>query len=136
MRATTTIAAPAAAVWKVLLDVERWPEWMPTVTSARWLDPGGIRLGARARLTQPKLGTAVWTIVEIQPGRSFAWTRRAPGITTRGDHVLTEGSDGTTVTLGVHHSGPLAGLGRLLTDRLTRRYLETEARSLKARCEA
>ncbi|HEX7745925.1 MAG TPA: SRPBCC family protein [Micromonosporaceae bacterium] len=136
MKATTMIAAPVAAVWKVLLDVERWPDWTPTVTSARWLDPGGMRPGARVRLTQPKLGTAVWTVTDVQPGRSFVWIRRSPGVATLGDHVLTDGPGGTSVTLGIEHSGPLAGLARLLTDRLTRRYVETEAHSLKAHCEA
>jgi len=136
MRTTTTIAASAQAVWKVLLDVERWPEWTPTMRSVKCLDPGGMRPGAEVRVTQPRLGTAVWTVTDLEPGRSFAWIRRSPGVTTRADHVVTEGPDGTRVALGIEHSGPLAGLARLLAGRLTGRYVETEARSLKARCEA
>ncbi|GII62587.1 hypothetical protein Skr01_26720 [Sphaerisporangium krabiense] len=136
MRTSITIAAPAATVWKALCDIDRWPAWTSTVTAATWLDPGPIRIGHRARLTQPRLGTATWEVSELEPESSFVWTRRSPGVTTAGAHTLTAAPDGATVlTLGIDHSGPAAGMVRFLTDRLTRRYIETEARGLKAFCE-
>jgi uncharacterized membrane protein len=136
MRTSTTIAAPAAAIWKVLLDIERWPDWTDTVTTATWLDSGPVRVGRRACLTQPRLGTAEWEITELDPEKIFVWTRRSPGVTTVGGHFMTAGpGDGTILTLSIDHSGPLAGVVRLLTDRVTRRYIDTEARGLKAYCE-
>lgn len=136
IRTSITIAAPVATVWHALLDVERWPTWTDTVTTATWLDDGPMRVGRRARLVQPRLGSAVYEVTELDPEKSFVWSRRSPGVTTVAGHYVTPQPDGTTLlTLSIEHSGPLAGLGRLLTDRLTRRYLETEARGLKAYSE-
>jgi carbon monoxide dehydrogenase subunit G len=131
----TTIAAPADVVWRTLSDIERWPSWLPTVDDAAWMGDKGLLVGHRARLVQPRLGTAVWTVTEVEGGMSFTWTRRAPGVLTTGEHHLTEDRDGTAVMLGIQHSGPLAWLARLLTDKITRRYIDTEARALKAECE-
>ncbi|WP_344577492.1 SRPBCC family protein [Nonomuraea roseoviolacea] len=136
MRTSTTIAAPVSAVWTVLLDIERWPDWTGTVTTARWLDPGPTRPGRRARLTQPRLGGAEWEITELDQERSFTWARRSAGVTTVGGHLLSASPEGGTIlTLSIDHSGPLAGVVRLLTDRLTRRYIDAEAHGLKAYCE-
>jgi len=136
IRTSIAIAAPAATIWHALLDVERWPTWTDTVTRATWLDDGPMRVGRRARLVQPRLGAAVYEVTELDPEKSFVWSRRSPGVTTVAGHHLTPQPDGTTLlTLSIEHSGPLAGLARLLSDRLTRRYLEIEARGLKAYSE-
>jgi uncharacterized membrane protein len=136
MRTSTTIAAPASMIWGILLDIERWPAWTDTVTTAVWLDSGPMRTGRRARLTQPRLGTAEWEITELDPERSFGWTRRSPGVTTVGGHSLAASpGNGTILTLSIDHSGALATVVRLLTDRITRRYIDTEAGGLKAYCE-
>lgn len=136
MRTSALVAAPATEVWQVLVDVESWPDWLDTVTAAHWLDSGPTRIGRRARLTQPRLGTAEWEVTELTPGTSFAWSRRSSGVTTVGGHWLAENSGGgTVVTLSIDHSGPLAAVAGLLTRRITRRYIDTEARNLKERCE-
>ena len=44
------IDAPPEVVWRVLIDVERWPEWTPTTDRIERLDEGEFRLGSRARM--------------------------------------------------------------------------------------
>lgn len=41
------VGAPADRVWDLLVDLDSWPRWGPTVTAAR-LDDGVRRLHARA----------------------------------------------------------------------------------------
>ena len=45
---TIDIEAPVEQVWEVLREVERWPEWAPTVTSVRGR-PSRFRWGAHPR---------------------------------------------------------------------------------------
>lgn len=127
------LGAPPADVWAVLVDVERMPTWSPSVTSVRLLDPAPLHVGSRARLRQPRLLPAVWRVTELEPGRSFTWESRAPGVVTTGRHALEPAAGGTRVTLGVEHAGPLAPLVRLLAGRLTARYVRQEADGLAAR---
>jgi uncharacterized membrane protein len=131
-----TINAEADQVWSVLRDVERWPEWTPTVTSVQVSD-GELRIGSVARIRQPRLPMADWTVHDLTPGSGFAWTATAAGMTTVGDHRITPTPDGSGVgvTLSLRQSGPLAPLVGLFMGRLVRRYVDTEAQRLRERCE-
>jgi len=135
--ATTIIAAPPERVWDLLADVLRWPDWLPTMTSIEPLGPEALALGARYRISQPRLRPAIWTVVRLEPQRSFSWESRSPGVRTLADHSLTSLPVGSTsVTLRVAFSGPLAVLARLLAGSLTRGYMSREAALLKQRAEA
>ena len=130
------IAAPPADVWKVMSDVERWAEWTPTITRVELLDGKPFGLGARARIHQPKLPVAVWTVTMLEPGRFFEWRSVAPGLLSVAGHRVSAAGDGTsTVTLVLRWSGWLSPLIRLIFGRLARRYVRTEAESLKRHCE-
>jgi len=130
-----TISAPPARVWEVLADVERWPERIPTVDAAERLDEGPLAVGSRTRLRQPRLPEAVWTVTELDEGRSFTWESRSPGVAISASHVVEPHAGGTCLALAVDVSGPVAPLGWLLTRRLTRRYVETEAASISRAAE-
>jgi uncharacterized membrane protein len=131
------IAAPAERIFAIYSDVERWPEWLRTVTSVERLDEGPLRVGSRTRIRQPRLPVAVWEVSEIVPDRSFIWVARGPGIVTTGSHVVTPlDGDKAKATASLEQAGLLGPLMGRLTKRLTDEYLETEVRSLKARCEA
>ena len=68
------IAAPPSVVWNLLIDLDAWPEWGPTVSSA-WLDPPYTRLASNVTGTvRTSFGVAVpFTITEFEPGRHWAW---------------------------------------------------------------
>ncbi|MDL5154438.1 SRPBCC family protein [Actinomycetospora termitidis] len=133
--ATRDIAAPLAEVWAVVEDVERWPEWTPTLRAATLLDPGPLRPGTRVRLDQPRLPTITWTVERVDEGRGFSWVSGGRLALSRGDHRLTATDSGTRVDLTFEQHGIAAVFGAL-TASMTRRYVETEAESLRRRCEA
>lgn len=133
---TVDIAAPADRVWEVLTDVEKWSEWTETVTSVRRLDEGPLRSGSRARIDQPKIPETEYVVTELEPGRSFTWVAKGPGVTTTARHDVEEVEAGVSrVTLSVEQDGWLGRtMGRFYRG-LTDRYLANEAAGLKSRCE-
>src|SRR4051812_1919986 len=132
---TVTIAALPAVVWAVVVDVERWPERIPTVDAAERLDPGPLAVGSRTRLQQPRLPAAVWTVTELPNESAYTWTSSSPGPTITATHAVEPHPDGSLLTLSLTMSGPLSGLGWLLTRARTKRYVETEAASIKSVAE-
>jgi carbon monoxide dehydrogenase subunit G len=129
------IAATPARVWEVYSDVERWHEWTDSITSVELLD-GPLRVGARARVRQPKLPVAVWSVTEYDEGRSFTWVSGAPGLRTTGTHLVEPSGDGARAVARLDQEGLLGGLVGRLSKGLTERYLAMEAAGLKARSEA
>ncbi|MGL5859695.1 MAG: SRPBCC family protein [Phycicoccus sp.] len=129
---TCSSSAPADRLWAVMSAVRDWPAWLPTVDTVTPLEPQRPdEVGAAYRVEQPRLPPAVWRITEVVTGRSFTWESSAPGVRSTAIHVLRPNDDGTTtITLGVRWSGPLAPLVRLLLGRMTRAYVEREARAL------
>ncbi len=135
LRHSVTIAAPPERVWPVLVDIDRWPERIPTVAAVERLDPGPLAVGSRIRLQQPRLPTAVYTVTELVDGSSYTWESSSQGVTVSASHLVEPDPDGSRLTLALTVSGPLAGLGWLLSRSLTKRYVEMEAAALKAAAE-
>ncbi len=134
---TISIAASPERIWSVLADVSRWPDWLPTVTAVEPLDSSALRIGGRYRVLQPKLGSAIWFVTELDPQRSFAWESRRPGVLTVAHHVITPVSaDVTAVTLRIALSGLMGTLAGLFAGRLTQDYLAQESAALKHTAEA
>lgn len=133
---TVTIAALPERVWAVVADIERWPARIPTVDSVERLDAGPLFVGSRTRLQQPRLPTAVWTVTELTEGSSYTWVSSSPGVTVTARHVVEPHLDGSRLILEVTVAGPLSGIGWLMTRSLTKRYVETEAASIKETAEA
>lgn len=137
LETSVDIKATPADVWKVLMDVERWPTWTESVSKAGRLGAGALAVGAKVRFEQPGLPAQVWDVTALEPEVSFAWSASRGGVTTTAGHRAANNGDGTTrVVLSIDQRGPLAGVVGLLTARLVRKYLAMEAQGLKGRCEA
>jgi uncharacterized membrane protein len=125
-----TVDAPASRVWQVLTDVEHWPELTASMTSVRGLDGPRPALGARFEVRQPRLRQAVWTVIRLDEGTAFDWESRAPGVLSRGTHLLEPDGSATRLTLTIDQTGVLAWPIALLAGSMIRRYLAMEARGI------
>jgi len=132
---SSTISDPGLA-WRALSGVRAWPDWLPTVTAVLPEVPDAPDgTGAAYRVEQPRLGAARWEITDWRDGEGFTWVSRRPGVATTGTHELIEVPGGVQARLGISWTGPLAWLVRAAYAGLTRRYVETEAAAIVARCE-
>lgn len=130
---TRHVDAPAEAVWEVLFDVARWPEWTPTIDSVDRLEEGPFQVGSRAKVRQPRLPQATWEVTEVVDGRSFTWEASGPGMRTIARHGVAPDTAGCTVTLSIEQTGPMGAVAALVWRGLTQRYIELEAESLDKR---
>ncbi len=130
------IAAPPQLVWDVFTDVEHWPDWTSSVTSLVGLDAPALAVGRRFAIKQPGMSKLVWTVTEIEPGSSWTWVQRSPGVLVSARHdVIAQPGGRTLVRQQLDQRGVLGALvGRLMVKK-TKRFLELEAQGLKARSE-
>jgi Polyketide cyclase / dehydrase and lipid transport len=136
LQQSADIRAEIKSIWATLVDVERWSEWTRSIDKVERLDHGGFGIGSRARVHQPRIPVAVWTVTEFEPGKSFTWVSEAFGIRSFATHRLEPRSDGTvSLTLGFAQTGWLARLVRSRAEKIAREYLALEAQGLKRRCE-
>ncbi len=129
------IHATPQVVWEVTADVERWPEWAPTVKSVQRVDQGPFGIDSVALIKQPGLPEARWSVSEFRPGECFTWETRIRGIQMRATHELSATETGTKSLLRVELSGLVARLLWPFMRASIRRSLKQENRGLKRRCE-
>lgn len=131
---TVEIDSPPSSVWRVMSDVERWPEWTRSIDRVRLLDGTNLALGVRARIKQPRVPALTWKVIEFTPERGFVWQTRGIGFDTIGSHMIEPSGGGSRVTLKVKQTGVLSKLMPWLKA-MSRRYIDIEAQGLKKRCE-
>jgi uncharacterized protein YndB with AHSA1/START domain len=131
------IDAPPQVVWAVWSDIERWPEW--TASMSR-VEPLGIApllaVGLRARVEQPKLRPAEWSVTEVDDGRRFVLVSKSPGLRVTATHDVEPRGAGSCAVSTVEFGGLIGPLVGWLTRSLTQRYMAMEGEGLKARSEA
>jgi uncharacterized protein YndB with AHSA1/START domain len=136
---TTEVDAPPEVVFAVLSEVERWPEWTPTVTRVERLGDAAapLAVGARLRIVQPKVPPGEFTVTALEPGRGFRLVSRSPGATVQADHWAEpmDGGRRSRVTLSVTFSGFLGRVVGWMMRGMNERYLADEAAGLKRRSE-
>jgi uncharacterized membrane protein len=136
MEDSIEIDAPPQLVWDVFSDVEHWPDWTASVTSLVGRDGPALDVGKRFAIKQPGMSKLVWKVTEIDPGSSWTWVQRSPGVLVSARHdVVAQPGGRTLVRQRLDQRGVLGGLlGRLMVKK-TKRFLELEAQGLKARSE-
>jgi uncharacterized membrane protein len=133
---TTQVDAPTDDVWRLFVDVERWPELTESIREVSRIDSGPLRVGSEALVKQPGLARARWKVTELEPGRSFTWEAAAGGVTSVGAHVVEPGEGGSTITLSLRQTGPMSRLvGWLLGSRINR-YLSMELEGFRRGAES
>jgi len=137
--AFVTINASPPDVWKVLVDIDRYPQWNRYATSA----VGDLRIGGEVEINVPRQGekrgpvnNRVTELVVNQRlcWRSLSWYRfLVYGVRCR---HLEEQSDGSTVFREVETMhGPLAGVIQRAMGKQLLRGIQTECDSLKQEVE-
>ena len=99
---TETIDAPADAVWAVLGDPTRAPEWMKTVAAVEKTSEGETAKGASFRAASSKRGRhgRTVTVTEWEAGRRIALASKSGGVSALYDYRCESGEEGKTqVTL-------------------------------------
>jgi len=134
-RTSIDIAAPAERAWQVMSDIDRWHEWTPSVRSITRIGGAPLAAGTRVVIRQPKFPPALWRMDAVEPGRSFTWVSRAPGMTVTAIHSVLPLPTGSRATLTLRYDGVLGPFFARMTERITERYLALEATGLKARSE-
>ena len=93
-----TIDAPASLLWDLLTDVERWPEWGPSVRAATIVGDR-VESGATGTLT-PAVGPDFsFEITDVEPGVRWAW--KVAGVDATDHTVEPLGADRCRVGFGV-----------------------------------
>ncbi len=117
VRVTT---ADAAAVWALLVDVDRWPDTFTPHLAEAHLD-GGVEVGAHGWVkTKLPLPRSTFTVTTVEDGRSWAWRGKMLWMTMEFDHRLETTDSRTRIEFEVDLNGPLASIVRPLA-RLTYR---------------
>ena len=129
------VNAPATTMWATTIDVENWSAWTPTVEKTTRLDSGPFGVGSSARMKQPNLPEAVWTVTSIAQGQGFVWETHMRGMRFIATHHTTPTSTGCTNLLALELKGVLAFLLWPIAKRQALQTLATENNGLKNFCE-
>lgn len=92
------VDATPQAVWSVLIDLDQWPRWGPSVRRSE-LDGGGRRLGAGSTgRVWTSLGVPLrFEVTDFEPGRLWAWRVAGVPATT---HAVDPRGSGCRVSMG------------------------------------
>ena len=131
------IDAPQERVWRVLSDLEAWPERIQTVDVVELLTPPPIAVGSRLRLKQPKLPEGTWTVNVWEPPTFFEWTQKATGSSSVAGHRIEAlEADRARLTLSLEMRGFLIPIVAVFYKGLTNQYMQLEAEGMKRAAES
>ena len=102
------IQAPVDILWRVTIDVNRWPDWSPGFQSIQRLDKGPFKVGSQARIKQPGLPNTVWEVTSLTAAQEFTWGTRVRGMRMIASHEIEDTGEGVNNTLILELSGFVA----------------------------
>jgi hypothetical protein len=114
---TAHIQAPPVAVYRLLSDVTRMPEFSPEIRRCGWLDGAeGPAVGVRFRATNQVPRRPPWQntpiVIAADPGREFAISRTEPFAGTLVWRYRLEPEDGgTRLTESYEVTRPITRIG-------------------------
>jgi hypothetical protein len=136
VKVSVQATATVEDVWQTLIDVATWPEWTATMTTVERLDSGPFVVGSQARIKQPRLPAAVWTVTELRENEQFTWMTKSTGFTLLADHVVRDAGNGVVdIELSVTQHGFIGVVLEPFTRKMARKNVEIEAYGLKERSE-
>ncbi|MDA8586089.1 SRPBCC family protein [Rhodobacteraceae bacterium] len=131
----TFIDCPTHQVWEATTNIDSWPDWTPTVQTARRLDRLHFGIGSQASIKQPMQSRAIWTVTEFEDGRYFAWETSGKAFRMAATHRVTYSGGGTKCTLTIKLIGPVATIFAVFLAPMIWLALMQENRGLKRWCE-
>lgn len=118
------IAAPASTLWELLVDLDAWARWGPSIRSVSLAGSGALEVGARGTVTTVVGVPLPFEVTEWDPPRRWAWRVAGIGAT---DHVVSEIDAGScNVRFGVPFvAAPYLAVCRVALGRLEDMALES-----------
>lgn len=139
LSAAVEVDAPAALVWHVVTDFERYPAWSAFV---RTID-AELRVGAPVRMSVKLIAGIEMNLVEaveaVEEGRflRYGYRKIAPYMNGYRDQTVTPlGPVRCRYETSTTWSGVLTPIARLLYERAVRRGFDETVVALKTRAEA
>ncbi len=133
---TRTIEATPAAIWSILIDAPRYPEWDPGMERIEGRIASGEKIKVYSKVNPGR--TFPVTVSTLLPEQRMVWTGGMPLGLFKGERTFTltpAGDKQTTFSMREEFSGPLLPLiGRSIPD-LTASF-EAFADGLKQRAES
>lgn len=127
-----TIRAPVERVWEYTIDVNKWPDWCPTIQTAKIISAECLDVGMHFKLKQPLQSAKTWEVTDLQPLQKAEWRTVVPGF--RAKHILSEGPVGVESLLELFFKPTWQPL-QLLQRFAFRSALDRENYALKRVCE-
>lgn len=127
------IDAPIDTVWGVLMDLESWPTWTPTMKSLTRRTAGDLTIGSRVRISQPYMTPHTWTVTELARPTTFTWETHQMGVTLVARHDLAKVGERTRAVISVTIGGPVGQLTARIAAKRIRHFVEQETTGLATR---
>lgn len=109
------INEPVGKVWKLIYNLEEWPQWMPSIKKIERISTGPLGVGSQLSVTVKVSRLPVkllMTIIEFVPERTVILEGEALGTRLSRFYMLEPVNGKTRITIGGNVSGALSWLAR------------------------